>query len=157
MLKGICSKGKSGPQPLSTPSIGQVTPHVHISQGLSNQLAQRHSTSRLFCRGRFPTRFPTPPHGGLQPSTRPRMAPRSSSLPPLLEIKQGVQVSHSRPTWLERSRLLSRPFFSCSRASFLATIASRFLSSSSSSSKARRCSRTLSISMSSHFFCSSIF
>lgn len=60
-------------------------------------------------------------------------------------------------TWLERSLLVSRLLRSCSRASFLARISSRLVSSPSSSSSPLLCSRTRSISSSSQRFCSSIF
>lgn len=60
-------------------------------------------------------------------------------------------------TWLERSLLVSRPLRSCSSASFLARISSRFVSSPSRSSSPLLCSSTRSISSSSHRFWSSIF
>lgn len=60
-------------------------------------------------------------------------------------------------TWLERSLLVSRPLRSCSRASFLARISSRLVSSPFRSSSPLLCSSTRSISSSSHRFCSSIF
>lgn len=60
-------------------------------------------------------------------------------------------------TWLERSRLISSPLRSCSRASFLARIVSRLVSSPSRSSSPLLWSRTRSISSSSQRFCSSIF
>lgn len=60
-------------------------------------------------------------------------------------------------TWLERSLLVSRPLRSCSRASFLARISSRLVSSPSRSSSPLLCSSTRSISSSSQRFCSSIF
>lgn len=47
MLKGICSEGKSGPQPHSTSSLGEVTPQADTSQGQPNQQAQAQHNQTL--------------------------------------------------------------------------------------------------------------
>lgn len=74
-----------------------------------------------------------------------------------LRIYLVERIKWQTGTWLDRSFLFSRWLFSCSRASFLETMASRFFSSSSSISSSWRWLRTFSTSSSNHFLCSSNF